>query len=50
VDWAAVASREALKAAPDWGLVGERVGLLAALAVLMGWLAARAYRAYQRSL
>ena len=50
VDWAAVASREALRAAPDWGLVFGRVGLLAALALLMGWLAARAYRAYQRSL
>ena len=50
VDWAAVASREALRVAPDWTLVWERVGLLAALAVLMGWLAARAYRSYQRSL
>jgi ABC-2 type transport system permease protein len=50
VDWAAVASREALTATPDWGLVFGRVGLLAALAVLMAWLAARAYRAHQRSL
>jgi len=50
VDWAAVASREALRADPDWGLVFGRVGLLAALALLMGWLAARAYRSYQRSL
>jgi len=50
VDWAAVASREALSVAPDWGLVLNRVALLAALAALMAWLAARAYRAHQRSL
>lgn len=50
VDWAAVASREALTAAPDWGLILGRIGLLAALALLMAWLAARAYRAHQRSL
>jgi len=50
VDWAAVASREALRAAPDWGLVFGRVGLLAVLALLMAWLAARAYHAYQRAL
>ncbi|MFI5891078.1 ABC transporter permease [Actinoplanes sp. NPDC051513] len=50
VDWAAVASREALSVAPDWGLVLNRVALLGALAVLMAWLAARAYRVHQRSL
>jgi ABC-2 type transport system permease protein len=50
VDWAAVASREALTAAPDWGLVAGRVALLAALAVAMAGLAARAYRIHQRSL
>ena len=50
VDWAAVASREALTANPDRGLVLSRVGLLTALALLMAWLAARAYRAHQRSL
>jgi ABC-2 type transport system permease protein len=50
VDWAAVASREALRADPDWGLVLGRTGLLAALAAAMAWLAVRAYRAYQRSL
>jgi ABC-2 type transport system permease protein len=49
VDWAVVASREALLASPDWGLVGGRVALLAALAVVMTWLSARAFRAYQRS-
>jgi ABC-2 type transport system permease protein len=50
VDWAAVASREALKANPDWGLVAGRVALLAALAAVMAWVAARAYRFHQRSL
>jgi ABC-2 type transport system permease protein len=50
VDWAAVASREALRADPDWGLVLDRTALLAALAILMAWLAGRAYRVHQRSL
>lgn len=50
VDWAAVASREALRADPDWGLVLDRAALLAALAILMAGLAARAYRVHQRSL
>jgi ABC-2 type transport system permease protein len=50
VDWAAVASREALAANPDWGIVLDRMALLSALAILMAWLAARAYRSYQRSL
>ena len=49
VDWAVVASREALAASPDWGLVGGRIALLAALAVVMTWLSARAFRAYQRA-
>lgn len=49
VDWAAVASREAVSASPDWGVVLGRAGLLAALALGMGCLAAGAYRAYQRS-
>jgi ABC-2 type transport system permease protein len=49
VDWAVVASREALLANPDWGLVGGRMALLAALAVVMTWLASKAFRAYQRA-
>jgi ABC-2 type transport system permease protein len=49
VDWAAVASRQALTADPDWSAVLGRLGQLAALAVVMGWLATRAFRAYQRS-
>jgi len=50
VDWAAVASREALGSTVDWGGVLGRVGLLAALALLMAVLATRAYKVYQRSL
>jgi ABC-2 type transport system permease protein len=49
VDWAAGASREALSATPDWGLVGRDLGLLLALALVMAWLATRAFRSYQRS-
>lgn len=49
VDWAAVASREALGADPDWGLVLDRAAMLLALAVVMGWLVTRAYRSYQRA-
>jgi ABC-2 type transport system permease protein len=50
VDWASTAARAALSAGTDWGVVLPRLALLLALAVLMGWLATRAFRAYQRSL
>ena len=50
VDWAVVAAREALSASPDWSAVASRLGLLAALAALMAWLATRAFGSYQRSL
>jgi ABC-2 type transport system permease protein len=50
VDWAVVASREALSSATDWGIVWSRLGLLAALATIMAWLATRAFGTYQRSL
>ena len=50
VDWAVVASREALSADPDWGAALPRLGFLAALAVGMAWLATRAFRAYQHSI
>ena len=49
VNWAVVAGRDAVSASPDWGLIGSRIGLLAALALVCGWLATRAFRAYQRS-
>jgi ABC-2 type transport system permease protein len=50
VDWAVVASREALSAGTDWGAVWPRLGLLLALAATMAWLATRAFGSYQRSL
>jgi ABC-2 type transport system permease protein len=50
VDWAVVASRQALSATTDWGAVWPRLGLLAGLAAVMAWLATRAFGTYQRSL
>jgi ABC-2 type transport system permease protein len=50
VDWAVVASREALSSGTDWAAVWTRLGLLGALALVMAWLATRAFRTYQRSL
>ncbi|WP_385928132.1 ABC transporter permease [Tenggerimyces flavus] len=49
VDWAVVASREALSASPDWSVVLTRGGLLLAFALVIGWLSTRAFAAYQRS-
>jgi ABC-2 type transport system permease protein len=49
VDWAVVASREALSGSADAGAVLPRLGALIALAVVLGWLATRAFRTYQRS-
>lgn len=49
VDWAVVASREALSGDPHWGAVLPRLGLLALLVLAMSWLATRAFRSYQRS-
>jgi ABC-2 type transport system permease protein len=49
VDWACVASRQALAADPVWSAALPRLGLLAGLAALMSWLATRAFRSYQRS-
>jgi ABC-2 type transport system permease protein len=49
VNWAVDGGREALGASPDWVLVLSRIGLLASLAVICGWVATRAFRAYQAS-
>ena len=49
VDWAVVAGREGLAAAPDWALVWSRLGWLAVFTVLCAVLATRAFGAYQRS-
>jgi ABC-2 type transport system permease protein len=50
VDWAVVASRQALSASTQWGAVWPRLGFLAALAATMAWLATRAFRSYQASI
>ena len=49
LDWAVVVSRETLAAGTDWAAVWPRLGALAAAAVVMGWLATRAFGAYPRS-
>jgi len=49
VNWAVQAGREALQANPDWGLVFFRMAYLLAFMLVCGWLATRAFRAYQRS-
>ena len=50
VNWAADAGRSATAGHIDWGLVGSRVGFLAALLVVCAAFATRAFGAYQRSL
>jgi ABC-2 type transport system permease protein len=50
VDWAVTAAREAIATDPDWMIVGTRLGCLLALMLFAGWLATRAFRAYQHSL
>ena len=49
MEWAVVISRQALSADPDWGAVLPRLGWLAVVAIVMAWLATRAFRSYQRS-
>lgn len=49
VNWAAEAGRAALGSGVDWGLVGWRMGLLAAFAIVCAWIGTRAFRTYQRS-
>jgi ABC-2 type transport system permease protein len=49
VDWAVVASRQALSADPDWGSAGRHSLYLLAFTLIVGWLSTRAYRTYQRS-
>jgi ABC-2 type transport system permease protein len=50
VNWAVEAARSAAMEKTDWGLVGERVALLAALALIAAFLTSRAFTRYQRSL
>lgn len=48
-DWAVVAAREALSPVADWGVVGTRLGLLAAAVAVLGVVATRTFRVYQRA-
>jgi ABC-2 type transport system permease protein len=50
VNWAVEAARSAAMQQIDWGLVASRIGLLAALTLLSGAFATRAFTKYQRSL
>lgn len=50
VNWAVEAGRSAAMQKIDWGLVGSRLGLLAALAVLTAGFASWAFAKYERSL
>ncbi|MGP9502247.1 hypothetical protein ACT3TS_08530 [Specibacter sp. AOP5-B1-6] len=47
---AQAAGRGALQTAPDWAAVWGSLGFLSMLAVVMTWLATRAFRVYRRSL
>jgi ABC-2 type transport system permease protein len=49
IDWAVVISRQALSGSPEVGVVAPRLAALAGLAVVMAWVATRAFGAYQRS-
>jgi ABC-2 type transport system permease protein len=49
LNWAAEGSREVLFGTPDWAVVLRDAGLLAGLAVLAGWGAIAAFRAYQNA-
>lgn len=50
VNWAVEAGRSAAMQKIDWGLVGSRIGLLVALALLSAAFASGAFAKYQRSL
>lgn len=50
VNWALKAGREALSAAPDWGLIGIRLGSLVVVGAVLFTLATSAFRSYQRSI
>jgi len=49
VNWAVEAGRQSLVAGVDWSIVLTRLGGLAVLALVFGFFAVRAFRAYQRS-
>ncbi|PYR73736.1 MAG: multidrug ABC transporter permease [Acidobacteria bacterium] len=50
VAWSVETARSALSAHADWRLIGTRLVWLAALGLASAWLAARAFRSYQKSI
>ncbi|MGS0685604.1 ABC transporter permease [Nakamurella sp. GG22] len=48
-EWAVVAGREALSQDPDAIVILRSLGLLASFALVMTWVATRAFRSYQRN-
>ncbi|HEV2362062.1 MAG TPA: ABC transporter permease [Acidimicrobiales bacterium] len=49
VNWAVVIGRQTLQTHVDYGVIADHLLGLAAVAVAMAWIAARAFKAYQRS-
>ncbi|MDQ6642755.1 MAG: ABC transporter permease, partial [Actinomycetota bacterium] len=49
LDWAVVVSRQTLLETTDWSMVWPRLSALVVAAAVMGWLATRAFGAYQKS-
>jgi len=49
VNWSVEAARAALSTHADWTIVLTRIAYLAAFSIASGWVATRAFRAYQRS-
>jgi ABC-2 type transport system permease protein len=49
VNWTVTAIREVASSGTDWAFVGERAALLAAVGLVCGWVATRAFRVYQRA-
>lgn len=49
VSWSVEAAREALTPHADWDFVLWRIGYLLLFAIVSGWVACRAFRAYQNS-
>jgi ABC-2 type transport system permease protein len=49
VAWSVEAARSALSSAPNWAFIGTRLGWLVLLSMGSAWLAAQAFKSYQRS-
>ena len=48
-EWAVIAGRGAMGNNADWATIWAHLGMLAALAAVMAWVATTAFRVYQRS-